>query len=60
MNFKHIHIGEMIEKIVAECGTEMPRICNFMKFTEEEITKTYNEENLPTDVLLKMEQNLRI
>ena len=60
MNFKHIHIGQMIEKIVAESGIEMPRICNFMKFTEEEITKTYNEENLPTDVLLKMEQNLRI
>ena len=53
MNFKDILIGQMIEKIVAESGTEMPRICNFMKFTEEEITKTYNEENLPTDVLLK-------
>ena len=53
MNFKHIHIGEMIEKIVAESGIEISRLCNFMKFTEEEITKTYNEENLPTDVLLK-------
>lgn len=53
MIFKHIHIGEMIEKIVAESGIEISRLCNFMKFTEEEITKTYNEENLPTDVLLK-------
>ena len=53
MNFKHIHIGQMIEKIVAESGIEISRLCNFMKFTEEEITKTYNEENLPTDVLLK-------
>ena len=60
MIFKEIHIGEMIEKIVAESGIEISRLCNFMKFTEEEITKTYNEENLPTDVLLKMEQNLRI
>ena len=60
MIFKDIHIGEMIEKIVAESGIEIARLCNFMKFTEEEITKTYNEENLPTDVLLKMEQNLRI
>ena len=60
MIFKDIHIGEMIEKIVAESGIEISRLCNFMKFTEEEITKTYNEENLPTDVLLKMEQNLRI
>ena len=53
MNFKHIHIGQMIEKIVAESGIEISRICNFLKCTEEEITKTYNEENLPTDVLLK-------
>ncbi len=53
MNFKEIHIGQMIEKIVAESGIEISRLCNFMKFTEEEITKTYNEENLPTDVLLK-------
>ena len=60
MNFKSIHIGILINKAVTESGTEMSRICNFMKFTEEEITKTYNEENLPTDVLLKMEQNLRI
>ena len=60
MIFKEIHIGEMIEKIVAESGIEISRLCNFMKFTEEEITKTYNEEKLPTDVLLKMEQNLRI
>ena len=53
MIFKDIHIGQMIEKIVAESGIEISRHCNFMKFTEEEITKTYNEENLPTDVLLK-------
>ena len=53
MNFKNIHIGQMIEKRVTESGIEISRLCNFMKFTEEEITKTYNEENLPTDVLLK-------
>ena len=53
MNFKHIHIGEMMRKMDAESGIEISRLCNFMKFTEEEITKTYNEENLPTDVLLK-------
>ena len=43
----------MIEKIVAESGIEISRLCNFMKFTEEEIAKMYNSENLPTDVLLK-------
>lgn len=60
MNFKEIHIGTLINQRVTESGIEISRLCNFMKFTEEEITKTYNEENLPTDVLLKMEQNLRI
>ena len=53
MIFKDIHIGQMIEKIVAESGIEISRICNFLKCTEEEITKTYNAENRPTDVLLK-------
>ena len=59
-NFKHVHIGSVLNQLITESGIEISRICNFMKFTEEEITKTYNEENLPTDVLLKMEQNLRI
>lgn len=53
MIFKDIHIGEMIEKIVAESGIEISRLCNFMKCTEKEIAKMYNSENLPTDVLLK-------
>ena len=53
MNFKHIHIGQMIEKIVAESGIEISRICNFMKCEEEEVKQIYLQENLSTDVLLK-------
>ena len=53
MNLKHIHIGKMIEKEVADCGIEMSRICNFMKCNEEDINQMYLQENLSTDVLLK-------
>lgn len=53
MNLKHIHIGKMIEKEVADCGIEISRICNFIKCNEEDINQMYLQENLPTDVLLK-------
>ena len=58
MNFKEIHIGQMLKTAVTESGIEMSRICNFMKCTEEEINKMYLEENLPTDVLLKLSKLL--
>ena len=53
MNFKNIHIGQMIEKIVAESGIEISRLCNFMKCEEEEVKQIYLQENLSTDILLK-------
>lgn len=53
MNFKDIHIGDLISKRVSECGTETRRICNFFKCTEEKITGMYSSESLDTDILLK-------
>ena len=53
MNFKDIHIGQMIEERVAEGGIELSRICNFMKCTEEEIQEMYTQGNLSTNILLK-------
>ena len=53
MNFKNIHIGQMIQKEVAESGIEMSRICNFFKCPEEEIKEMYTQENLSTDIILK-------
>ena len=41
MNFKEIHIGQMVKKGVTESGIEMSRICNFMKIQEEEIEEMY-------------------
>lgn len=53
MNFKNIHIGQIIEKRVTEGGIEISRICNFMKCTEEEIQEMYTQGNLSTNILLK-------
>ncbi|WP_300672641.1 transposase [Soonwooa sp.] len=53
MNFKEIHIGQMVETLVAESGIEISRICNFFKCSENEINEMYTQESLPTDILLK-------
>ena len=53
MNFKNIHIGQMIEKRVTESGIEISRLCNFMKCIEEEILKMYKVPSLDTELLLK-------
>lgn len=53
MNFKHIHIGQMVKRGVTESEIEMSRICNFMKCSEDDINEMYLQENIPTDILLK-------
>jgi len=53
MNFKNIHIGNIIETRVFESGIELSRICQFMKCSEEEINEMFLQQNLLTDVLLK-------
>ncbi|MXS71886.1 transposase [Flavobacteriaceae bacterium W22] len=53
MNFKEIHIGQMIEKRVTESGIEISRICNFMKCTEKEISEMYESKSLDTELLLR-------
>ena len=53
MSFKEIHIGQMIEKRVAESGIEISRICNFLKCSEEELEKMYQAKSLDTEVLLR-------
>lgn len=52
-NFKHIHIGQMIKERIAESEMETLRICNFFNCTEDEVIEMYQQENLPTDILLK-------
>ena len=58
-NFKSIHIGKMIENTVAESRIEISRICNFFNCTEDEVIEMYQQENLPTDILLKWSKLLQ-
>lgn len=53
MNFKTIHIGQIIEEGVKESKIELSRICNFLHLTEEEVKKMYKSSSIDTDVLLK-------
>lgn len=53
MNFKNIHIGQLLEKQVTESGIEMSRICNFLHCTKEEVREMYSSDSLNTEILLR-------
>lgn len=53
MNLKNIHIGELIKKGVEENRIEISRICNFLKCTEDDVEKVYQQESLDTETVLK-------
>lgn len=53
LNFKEIHIGELIHTHVKENVLDMRRICNFMDCNEQEIEEMYKQADLPTNILLK-------
>lgn len=52
-NFKNIHIGNVIQKKVEENKIEMSRICNFLKLSEDEITKMFQVESVDSRILLR-------
>ncbi len=53
MNFKNIHIGQIVQQGATESGIDISRICNFFKCSEDEVKKMYLQENLSSDILLK-------
>ncbi|SDI32082.1 transposase [Chryseobacterium jejuense] len=53
MNYKNIHIGNLIEKAVSESNITLSRICNFFHCTEKEVHKMYSSSSLDTEFLLK-------
>ncbi|MCT2409460.1 transposase [Chryseobacterium antibioticum] len=53
MNFKEIHIGQLIEKRVSEKEIEVTRIGKFLNCTESEITEMYKSKDLSTEILLR-------
>ncbi|MDN5422275.1 MAG: transposase, partial [Chryseobacterium sp.] len=59
INFKNIHIGNLIQQKVKEDQIEMLRICNFMKRSEEEILNMFTLENLSSEILLRWSKLLK-
>ncbi len=60
MNFKHIHIGRVIQEQVALQQIQMPRICKFLKVEEEEIEAMYEKESLEASLLLRWSKLLKL
>lgn len=52
MNYKDIHIGELIKKRFLEQNIETARVCNYFNCSEEDITKMYLAKNLSTEIVL--------
>lgn len=53
MNFKNIHIGELIEGVVKESKMDIDRICKFLDADEDEVKNMYLRDSLETNILLK-------
>ncbi|TDX86938.1 transposase [Epilithonimonas xixisoli] len=53
MNYKDIHIGELIEKRLAETKIEISRVCSFLHSSEKEIYEMFKCKNLNTSILLR-------
>ena len=53
MNFKEIHIGELIRKIVKEDQLGPYKICSYLEISETELTKMYHSKSLDSELLLK-------
>lgn len=53
MDFKNIHIGELIHKRVLESGIDIFRICKFMNLLEDEIYAMYTLKSLDSETILR-------
>ncbi|SFT75442.1 hypothetical protein SAMN05421857_3046 [Chryseobacterium formosense] len=59
IDFKNIHIGEMIEKRVQETNIDVNRICSFLKCTENEIQQMYTSKSIDSYTLLRCSKLLK-
>lgn len=53
MDYKNIHIGHLIEKVVLERTIELSHICKFFHCTEKEVEDMFTSGSLDTEVVLK-------
>lgn len=52
-NFKHIHIGKLIEERFKETNITMVRACNFLYCSEKEILEQFSQESLDSNIILR-------
>lgn len=53
MNLKNIHIGSLIQSKVEELNIPIERIAKFLDCEEDNVEKTYHQQQIGTDVLLR-------
>ncbi|WP_228376153.1 helix-turn-helix domain-containing protein [Chryseobacterium sp. BLS98] len=53
INLRTVDIGSLIKDRVDELGVEVPRICNFLKCTENEVKQMYQCKSIDSEVLLR-------
>src|ERR1700750_3253191 len=53
MDFKNIHIGQLIHQRVLESEIDIYRICKFLNCSEDEINAMYTSKSLDSEVLLR-------
>lgn len=53
MNFKDIHIGNLISNRVLDCAIEINRICDYFNCSENEIMKVFQSKTIDSNELLK-------
>ena len=53
MNFKDIHIGELIKTKVVESKIDEDRLFKYLRCTERDLKSTYSNKSIPSDELLK-------
>lgn len=58
-NFKHIHMGKLINQYMQKCGVEIERAVAFLKVEEEEVEYMYTQKSLDCEVLLRWSKLLK-
>ncbi|MFP3592759.1 transposase [Chryseobacterium sp. SIMBA_038] len=53
MDFKNIHIGNLIEKRVQETNIDIFRICKFLGCEQQDIEKMYASTSIDSNILLR-------
>lgn len=52
-NYKEINIGKLIKQLVIEREVQLSRICNFFKYTTEDVEKMYQQVSMDSELMLK-------